>query len=81
MLDPALWDLLPNGSPNAVFPHRIASAPMGGGEGVLLLEYADTPAQVPTGPYKTIQIYLNPALAEHLHRIIDASVAEVPAEG
>lgn len=79
MLDPALWDLFPNGMPKAIFPHRFASAPMGGGEGVLLLEYADSPEQVPTGPWKTIQIYLNPALAGHLHAIIDATVAEAPA--
>lgn len=81
MLDPALWDLLPNGMPNAIFPHRIASASMGGGEGVLLLEYADSPEQVQTGPYKTIQIYLNPALAAHLHTIVDATVADPPAGG
>jgi hypothetical protein len=77
MLDPTLWDLLPNGMPNAIFPRRFASAPMGG-EGVLLLEYAATPEQVPTGPYKTIQIYVNRALAEHFHTLIDSTVAEAP---
>lgn len=81
MLDPALWDLLPNGMPNAIFPRRFASATMGGGEGVLLLEYAESPEAVPTGRYKTIQIYLNPALAGHLHTIIDSTVADAPAEG
>ena len=81
MLDPALWDLFPNGSPKAIFPHRFASAPMGGGEGVLLLEYAEAPEQVRTGPYRTIQIYLNPALAEHFRTIIDATVAEIQADG
>ena len=81
MLDPTLWDTFPNGMPKAVFPHRFASAPMGGGEGVLLVEYAESPEQVPTGPYQTIQIYLNPALAEHLRRISDAAVVEVPPAG
>jgi hypothetical protein len=79
MLDPALWDLLPNGMPTAIFPHRFASASMGGGEGVLLLEYAERPEQVPTGPYKTIQIYVNRALAAHFHTLIDATVADPPA--
>ena len=78
MLDPALWDLLPNGTPNAIFPHRFASAAMGGGEGVLLLEYAELPEQVATGPYKTIQIYVNSALAEYFHTLIDATIAEAP---
>jgi hypothetical protein len=80
MLDPALWDLLPNGMPKAIFPHRFASAPMGG-EGVLLLEYAELPEQVSTGPYKTIQIYVNRALAAHFHTLIDSTVADAPAAG
>jgi hypothetical protein len=80
MLDPASWDLLPNGMPKAIFPHRFASAQMGG-EGVLLVEYAELPEQVRTGPYKTIQIYLNRALAAHLHTIIDSTVADTPAGG
>jgi hypothetical protein len=80
MLDPALWDLFPDGMPRAVFPHRFASAPMGG-EGVLLLEYAEHPDDVKTGPYKTIQIYVNGALAQHFHRLIDATVVEAPAAG
>ena len=78
MLDPALWDLFPDGMPKAIFPRRFASAPMGG-EGVLLVEYAETPEAVKTGPYKTIQIYLNPALAAHFHALIDATVAAAPA--
>jgi len=79
MLDPILWDLFPDGMPKAIFPHRFASAPMDG-EGVLLLEYAETPEQVKTGPYKTIQIYVNRALAAHFHTLIDATVADARAD-
>jgi len=80
MLDPTLWNTFPDGMPTAIFPRRFASAPMGG-EGVLLLEYAETPEEVQTGPFKTVQIYLNTALAAHFHTIIDATVAEMPVEG
>ena len=45
---------------------------------MLLLEYAETPEQVRTGPYKTIQIYVNSALAAHFHALIDATVADAP---
>ncbi|WP_395611446.1 hypothetical protein [Allosphingosinicella sp.] len=79
MLDPALWNTFPDGMPTAIFPRRFASAPMGG-EGVLLVEYAEHPEEVQTGPWKTIQIYLNPALAQHFHTLIDATIAEAPAE-
>jgi hypothetical protein len=80
MLDPTLWTTFPDGMPTAIFPRRFATAPMGG-EGVLLLEYAETPEAVQTGPFKTIQIYVNTALAEHFHTMIDAVVAEEPAAG
>lgn len=80
MLDPTLWDLFPNGMPKAIFPRRFASAPMGG-EGILLIEYAETPDAVQTGPYKTIQIYVNAPMAEHFHTLVDAVVAEAPAAG
>jgi hypothetical protein len=79
MLDPALWDLFPDGLPRAIFPRRFANAPMGG-EGVLLIEYAERPEEVQTGPYKTVQIYVNRALAEHFHTFLEATVADVPAD-
>ena len=77
MLDPDLWTLFPDGMPTAIFPRRFATAPMGG-EGVLLIEYAERPEEVQTGPYKTIQIYLNRQLAGHFHTFIDATVTETP---
>lgn len=73
MLDSQLWDLLPDGMPRAVFP-RSLQAMSAGGQGVLLVEYAETPEAVQTGPYKTIQIYMNPALAEHFRAAIDATL-------
>lgn len=75
MLDPKTWDIRPDGHPNAVFPHSLQAASMGE-EGVLLIEYAETPDQVPTGPYKKIQLYLNKPLAEHFHRLIDAAITK-----
>jgi hypothetical protein len=79
MLDPALWDLFPDGLPRAIFPRRFANAPMGG-EGVLLIEYAERPEEVQTGPYKTVQIYVNRALAAHFHTFIDSTVADAPTD-
>ena len=73
MLDPDLWDLLPDGTPRAVFPRSLATT-SGGDQGVLLIEYAERPEQLETGPYKRIQLYLNQALAEHLRAAIDATV-------
>jgi hypothetical protein len=73
MLDPNLWDLLPTGAPRAVFPRRLATT-SGGEDGVLLIEYAERPEQLETGPYKTIQIYLNRQLADHFHTHIDATI-------
>jgi hypothetical protein len=75
VLDPAIWELRPDGNPMAVFPHRIEAASMGE-EGVLLIEYAETPDEVRTGPYKKIQIYVNTPLAEHFHKLIDAAVTK-----
>jgi len=75
MLDPKLWDLLPDGTPRAVFP-RSLSTTSGGEQGVLLIEYVERPEQLETGPYKRIQLYLNKALAAHLHTAIDATVTE-----
>ena len=75
MLDPILWDLLPDGTPRAVFP-RSLSTTTDGEQGVLLIEYAETPEALAAGPYKTIQLYLNKALADHLHAAIDATVPE-----
>jgi hypothetical protein len=73
MLDPQLWDLKPDGTPRAVFPRSLATV-SGGENGVLLIQYAETPDAVETGPYKTIQIYLNKALAAHFHAQIDAAI-------
>lgn len=75
MLDPQLWELLPDGNPRAVFP-RSLSAMSTGDQGVLLIEYAETPEQVQTGPFKTIQIYMNRQLAAHFHAHIDATLTE-----
>jgi len=75
MLDPKLWDLLPDGMPRAVFPRSFA-AMSGGDQGVLLIEYAETPEQVDTGPYKTIQLYVNKRLAPHFHTYVDATITE-----
>lgn len=73
MLDPQLWTLGETGLPIAVFPRSFAA--MSAGEaGVLLIEYAETAATVGTGPYKTIQLYVNPQLAEHFHKYIDATI-------
>ena len=73
MLDPNLWDLLPDGTPKAVFPRSLSVA-SGGAQGVLLVQYAETPEALATGPYKTIQIYLNKELAGHFHSLIDQAV-------
>ena len=48
--------------------------PSGGDQGVLLIEYVERPEQLETGPYKTIQLYLNTQLAQHLRAAIDAAV-------
>lgn len=75
MLDPTLWDLLSDGTPRAIFPRRLVPASMGE-SGVLLIEYAETPDALEKGPYKTIQIYVNKALAQHLHTAIDAAITK-----
>ena len=75
MLDPAIWDVGADGTPVVVFPHGIQAASTGE-EGVLLIEYAETPDAVQTGPYKKIQIYLNAGLAEHFHKAVDAAVTK-----
>ncbi len=75
MLDPKLWDLLPDGNPRAVFPRSLATT-SGGDQGVLLIEYVERPEQLETGPYKRIQLYLNSQLAQHLHKAIDATVTK-----
>ena len=75
MLDPKLWDLLPDGTPVAVFPRSLSTASMRD-SGVLLIEYAETPDTLETGPYKTIQIYMNRQLADHFHTHIDATMTE-----
>ena len=75
MLDPTLWDLLPDGNPRAVFPRSLATT-SGGDQGVLLIEYAERPEHLESGPYKRIQLYLNKALADHLRAAIDATVTE-----
>jgi hypothetical protein len=73
MLDPKLWDLLPTGAPRAVFPRSLSTA-SGGEDGVLLIEYAETTADLESGPYKTIQLYVNKQLAAHLKAAIDATI-------
>jgi hypothetical protein len=73
MLDPKLWDLLPDGTPRAVFPRSLATASTGE-TGILLIEYAETPEALQSGPYKTIQLYLDRQLADHFHNHIDASI-------
>jgi hypothetical protein len=75
MLDPKLWDLLPDGTPRAVFPRSLSTASMGD-SGVLLIEYAETPDALEKGPYKTIQLYMNRQLADHFHAHIDATLTE-----
>ena len=75
MLDPKLWDLLPDGNPRAVFPRSLAAMSTGD-QGVLLIEYAETPDEVQTGPYKRIQIYMNKQLAAHFRAQIDATLTE-----
>lgn len=73
MLDPRLWDLLPDGTPRAVFPRSLATASMGE-SGVLLIEYAESPEALESGPYRTIQLYLNRPLADHFHSHIEATI-------
>ena len=75
MLDPKLWDLRPDGAPTAVFPRSLSTASMGE-EGILLIEYAESPETLATGPYKKIQIYLNRQLADHFHSHIDATITK-----
>ena len=75
MLDPTLWDLRPDGHPNAVFPRSLQAASMGE-EGVLLIEYVESPDDLETGPFKKIQLYLNKPLAEHFHKLIDSAVVK-----
>ncbi len=75
MLDPKLWDLLPDGTPRAVFPRSLATT-SGGDQGVLLIEYVERPEHLETGPYNTIQLYLNTQLAQHLRAAIDATVTK-----
>ena len=75
MLDPKLWDLLPDGTPKAVFPRSLSNASMGE-EGILLIEYAETPETLETGPYRKIQLYMNRQLAEHFHSHIDATITK-----
>ena len=75
MLDPKLWDLLPDGTPRAVFPRSLATASMGE-SGVLLIEYAETPDALESGPYRKIQLYLNRPLADHFHTHIDATITK-----
>jgi ABC-type phosphate/phosphonate transport system permease subunit len=72
MLDPALWTLGEAGIPTAVFPRSFAAASTGD-SGVLLIEYAETFDAIETGPWKTIQLYVNKRLAEHFHSFIDAA--------
>lgn len=75
MLDPKLWDIRPDGHPNAVFPRSLQAASMGD-EGVLLIEYAESPDDIETGPFKKIQLYINKPLAEHFHKLIDAAITK-----
>ena len=75
MLDPKLWDLLPDGTPKGVFPRSLSTASMGD-SGVLLIEYAETPDALENGPYRKIQLYMNRQLAEHFHAHIDATMTE-----
>ena len=72
MLDPALWTLGEDGIPTAVFPRSFAAMSTGTA-GVLLIEYAETIDAIETGPYKTIQLYVNKRLAEHFHNFINAT--------
>jgi hypothetical protein len=74
-MDGRLWDLDDNGSPRAVYPHGVSSA-SGGSAGVLLIEYAETPETLTTGPYKTFQLFVNDQVAELLHRQIDAALGQ-----
>lgn len=74
-MDRKLWDLDDNGSPRGVYPHGVSSAP-GGTAGVLLIEYAETPEALGTGPYKTFQLFVNDEVAQLLHRHIDAALGQ-----
>lgn len=74
-MDHGLWDLDENGSPRGVYPHGVSSA-SGGPAGVLLIEYAETPETLVTGPYKTFQLFVNDQVAELLHRQIDAALGQ-----
>lgn len=72
-MDRTIWDLDDEGSPRCVYPHGISSAP-GGPAGVLLIQYAETPAALATGPYKTFQLFVNDEVGELLRRSIDAAL-------
>ena len=74
-MDRELWDMDDKGVLRGVFPHGISSAP-GGRAGVLLIEYAETPEALSTGPYKTFQLYVNDQVAALLHRHIDAAMGQ-----
>ena len=78
-MDSRIWDLDESGSPRAVYPHGITSA-SGGPAGVLLIQYAETPEALMTGPYKTFQLFLNDQVAALLHRAIDAAVGQPPGK-
>lgn len=79
MLDPALWDLFPDGMPKATSSPAISPARRWAGRACCCSNNAGHPEQVQTGPYKTIQICLNAALAGHFHTLIDSTVADAPA--
>ncbi|MEA3013494.1 MAG: hypothetical protein QOD42_2039 [Sphingomonadales bacterium] len=72
-MDRKFWDLDEDGSPRGVYPRGVSSA-SGGQAGVLLIQYAETPEALTTGPYKTIQLFVNDEVAELLHRQIDAAL-------
>jgi hypothetical protein len=74
-MDRSSWDQDDNGVLRGVYPHGVSSAP-GGGAGVLLIEYAETPETLGTGPYKTFQLYVNDEVAQLLHRHIDAALGQ-----
>lgn len=72
-MDGSIWDLDDNGSPRGVYPYGVSAAP-GGPAGVLLIQYAETPEALTTGPYKTFQLFVNDEVATLLHRSIDAAL-------
>ena len=74
-MDRAIWDLDDNGAPRGVYPRGVSSA-AGGPAGVLLIQYAETPEALTTGPYKTFQLFVNDEVAKLLHRSIDAALGQ-----